>query len=73
MANGSTPSDSSESPTDDDDDGNGEDIRNIYIEMPVPQFERVNEQKKRHGFTWKGLVLYACRQLERDHACTDDA
>jgi hypothetical protein len=32
--------------------------KNVHIELDKDQFERLNEEKDRHGLTWKGMLLH---------------
>lgn len=43
---------------------------NINFEVDDDQFESLKETKKRHGLTWKGMLLYAQRHLES--GCHDE-
>ncbi|WP_267903130.1 hypothetical protein [Natronococcus pandeyae] len=37
---------------------------NINFEVDDDQYEQLKETKKRHGLTWKGMMLYAQEQLD---------
>ena len=37
---------------------------NINFEVDNDQYEQLKETKKRHGMTWKGMMLYAKEQLD---------
>jgi hypothetical protein len=41
-----------------------EDVKNINIEVDEEQYESLKETKKRHGLTWRGMLLHAQRQLD---------
>ena len=41
----------------------------IYAEMDdEEQYERLKEIKKKHGLTWKGLLLQGARRMEGEDA-----
>lgn len=39
-------------------------MKNINIEVDEEQYESLKDTKKRHGLTWKGMLLHAQRKLE---------
>lgn len=39
-------------------------MANINIDLTSEQFEDLKATKKRHGLTWKGMLLQAQRSLE---------
>ncbi|MHC3439635.1 hypothetical protein ACYJ1Y_16465 [Natrialbaceae archaeon A-gly3] len=39
---------------------------NINFEVDDDQYERLKETKKRHGLTWKGMMLHAQRELDSE-------
>jgi len=41
---------------------------NINFEVEDDQYERLKETKKRHGLTWKGMMLHAQRKLDSDES-----
>jgi hypothetical protein len=43
-------------------------MTNINIELSDDQFETLKATKKRHGLTWKGMLLHAHRELESEQA-----
>jgi hypothetical protein len=40
----------------------------INFEVNDDQYESLKETKKRHGLTWKGMLLHAQRELDSDSA-----
>lgn len=42
------------------------DVKNINIEVDEDQYKSLKETKKRHGLTWRGMLLHAQRQLDSD-------
>jgi len=36
----------------------------INFEVDEEQYESLKETKKRHGLTWKGMLLHAQRELD---------
>lgn len=44
---------------------------NINIDLDESQFEALKSTKKRHGLTWKGMLLHAQRQLESEQASAE--
>ncbi len=43
-------------------------MKNINIEVDEEQYESLKETKKRHGLTWKGMLLHAQRELDSSPA-----
>ncbi len=43
-------------------------MKNINIEVDQKQYESLKATKKRHGLTWRGMLLHAQRELESDPA-----
>ena len=41
-------------------------VPNINFEVDDDQYERLKETKKRHGLTWKGMMLHAQRELDSE-------
>ncbi|GAA0236933.1 hypothetical protein ACFFQF_27375 [Haladaptatus pallidirubidus] len=41
---------------------------NINFKVDDDQYERLKETKKRHGLTWKGMMLYAQKELDSGSA-----
>jgi hypothetical protein len=41
---------------------------NINFEVDDKQYKRLKETKKRYGLTWKGMMLFAQRELDSDSA-----
>jgi hypothetical protein len=39
---------------------------NINFEVDDDQYKELKETKKRHGLTWKGMMLHAYRKLDSD-------
>ena len=39
-------------------------MKNINIEVDEEQYESLKETKKRHGLTWRGMLLYTQRELD---------
>jgi len=39
---------------------------NINFEVDDDQYDELKETKKRHGLTWKGMMLHAHRELDSD-------
>lgn len=37
---------------------------NINFQVDDDQYEELKETKKRHGLTWKGMMLHAHRELD---------
>ena len=45
------------------------DSHTIYVEVDdEEQYEELQRIKKKHGMTWKGLLLQGARRLEGDDA-----
>lgn len=40
----------------------------INFEIGEEQYESLKATKKRHGLTWKGMLLHAQRELDSDPA-----
>lgn len=40
----------------------------VNFEVDEEQYESPKETKKRHGLTWKGMLLHAQRELDSDPA-----
>jgi hypothetical protein len=43
-------------------------VKNINIEVGKERYESLKEAKKRHGLTWKGMLLHAQRGLDSSPA-----
>ena len=43
-------------------------VKNINIEVDEDQYESLKETKKRHGLTWRGMLLHAQRELDSGSA-----
>lgn len=43
-------------------------MKNINIEVDEEQYGSLKETKKRHGLTWKGMLLHAQRELDSSPA-----
>ena len=41
-------------------------MKNINIEVDEEQYESLKHTKKRHGLTWRGMLLHAQRELDSD-------
>jgi hypothetical protein len=39
-------------------------MKNINIEIDEEQYESLKATKKRHGLTWRGMLLHAQRELD---------
>ena len=39
-------------------------MKNINIEVDEEQYESLKQTKKRHGLTWRGMLLHAQRELD---------
>lgn len=39
-------------------------MKNINIEGDEEQYESLKATKKRHGLTWRGMLLHAQRELD---------
>jgi len=39
-------------------------VKNINIEVDEEQYESLKQTKKRHGLTWRGMLLHAQRELD---------
>jgi hypothetical protein len=39
-------------------------MKNINIEVDEEQYEMLKATKKRHGLTWRGMLLHAHRELD---------
>jgi hypothetical protein len=39
-------------------------MKNINIEVNEEQYESLKDTKKRHGLTWRGMLLHAQRELD---------
>ena len=39
-------------------------MKNINIEVDEQQYKSLKETKKRHGLTWRGMLLHAQRELD---------
>ncbi|MFC5365538.1 hypothetical protein [Salinirubrum litoreum] len=43
-------------------------MKNINIEIDEKQYESLKATKKRHGLTWRGMLLHAQRELDSGQA-----
>ncbi|AFZ73400.1 hypothetical protein [Natronobacterium gregoryi] len=45
------------------------DTQRVYVEMDnEEQYEQLKELKKKHGVTWKGMLLQGAKRLEENNS-----